>query len=932
MRGKYRPHYILEVVLLFIALAGFSASNSKANENNKYLDAVREFADNVLKYGRDTYGPKHTPLFVDGLNIHTHEPVKWIASNGDKWILSNLASQQNLFRTLDGLTKITGDPKYRQAAVEAIEYAFENLRSSNGLLYWGNFTAYDAQKEELFGWRIGKGYVHSLKAQFPYYELMWQVNPDVTRTYIESFWSAHVIDWSNLAMDRLGQFYDELEQAWRHEYRGGPIFLESGSGHSFFNTGTDLIYSAVLLTKFSGNKEPLVWAKRLANRYVDARHPNTGISYLMYTKPSFVASESYDDVLRKLVPGTTEFLPRLFPFSSNPISRKLEAGFNMSTPGTSTHSQVFFWQSLFLAGEMLDGEGSDFKQWALEELTAFGKASYRKKDNVYVPILTDGTNLEGYVVKEDGPLGPKGVTLEPVPVGPSDLWAYAQGYRVTGDEFMWDMTRSIAAGNKFGDIGATPSDRPRVRISTDCSDPYALLAFLELHRATGRNDFLKIAKEIGDNILEAKFHKGFFVASNSHIYSKFDAIYPIVLLHLHLVFMEEAPTISKVWPNTPFFEMSYRKKDVVIDNQIIYTLTESTEPPISLQEAAAVGDIDLVRSIIEKGAGVDAREDCFCYTALHRAVMGGHTDVVKLLLTKGADVAVKGGPSSQTPLHYAAEEGRKDIVELLIAKDADINTKNGAGETALDVPLKEYHQDIVKLFVAKGAEVSIHAAAFMGDIDKVKGFLERGGSVDTADATGQTLLHYATAGNYKDIAELLISNGANVNAVADKWKTPLGAAARTGSTDVAEYLITHGADVNAGEGYWTPLQEAAYYSKEMVKLLLAKGANINAGKWTALHSALDAGRLDIVELLLVKGADANVRNNKGRTPLNIVVDWYGNLEIVELLLSKGADINAKDKNGKTALSYAVENGHTEIVELLRKHGAKEDKAPESSPK
>ena len=45
------------------------------NESSRYLDAVRTFADNVFKYGRDTYGPKHTPLFVDGLNIHTHEPV-----------------------------------------------------------------------------------------------------------------------------------------------------------------------------------------------------------------------------------------------------------------------------------------------------------------------------------------------------------------------------------------------------------------------------------------------------------------------------------------------------------------------------------------------------------------------------------------------------------------------------------------------------------------------------------------------------------------------------------------------------------------------------------------------------------------------------------------------------------------------------------------
>jgi len=139
-----KPIKLFFFITLFIGLAIFHVGNLCAEENSKYLDVVREFADNVLKYGRDTYGPKHTPLFVDGLNIHTHEPVKWIAPNGDRWILSNLASQQNLFRTLDGLTKITGDPKYKQAAMDAIKYAFENLRSPNGLLYWGGHSAYDA--------------------------------------------------------------------------------------------------------------------------------------------------------------------------------------------------------------------------------------------------------------------------------------------------------------------------------------------------------------------------------------------------------------------------------------------------------------------------------------------------------------------------------------------------------------------------------------------------------------------------------------------------------------------------------------------------------------------------------------------------------------------------------------------------------------------
>ena len=304
MRGIRRTYPILKYFLLAICLAVIPAENLYAAEDSKYLDAVREFADNVLKYGRDTYGPKHTPLFVDGLMVRdpndpnygkdgVFKPVEWIAPNGDRWVLSNLASQQNFFRTLVGLTRITGDPKYKQAAMDAIKYAFENLRSPNGLLYWGNTTAYDIRGDEVVGWRIGDHHVHVLKAHLPYYELMWQVNPDVTKTFIESFWSAHVIDWSNLAMDRIGQFYDELEQAWRHEYRGGPTFLEWGSGLSFFNAGSDLVYAAASLAKLSGDKEPLIWAKRLVRRYVKTRHPQTGISYGMYTKPEWTTVPVY---------------------------------------------------------------------------------------------------------------------------------------------------------------------------------------------------------------------------------------------------------------------------------------------------------------------------------------------------------------------------------------------------------------------------------------------------------------------------------------------------------------------------------------------------------------------------------------------------------------------------------------------------------------
>jgi len=78
MGRQTKTHRTWRALLVTLALAAALPASLTADESSKYLDAVRQFADNVLKYGRDTYGPKHTPLFVDGLNIHTHEPVKWI--------------------------------------------------------------------------------------------------------------------------------------------------------------------------------------------------------------------------------------------------------------------------------------------------------------------------------------------------------------------------------------------------------------------------------------------------------------------------------------------------------------------------------------------------------------------------------------------------------------------------------------------------------------------------------------------------------------------------------------------------------------------------------------------------------------------------------------------------------------------------------------
>ncbi|MBL7189342.1 MAG: ankyrin repeat domain-containing protein [Phycisphaerae bacterium] len=721
MRGRFVSQAALGILLIWQFSACLGAETADPNETSKYLNAVREFGDNVLKYGRDTYGPKHTPLFVDGLNIHTHEPVKWISPDGEKWVLSNLASQQNLFRTLDGLSTITGDPKYKQAAMEAIEYAFANLRSRNGLIYWGINSAYDAQTDR----QCGKE-VHSLKCNYPYYELMWEVDSNATKQFIESFWSAHILDWVNLDMNRLCFFNEDVEEAWNHEYKRYPTFFKSKLSWGFgpLITASSLIHAGITLTKLSGEEQPFIWSRRLLGRYIDARHPKTGISKGIYNNPRFRMGE---DLKEHFVDPYTTFFPYI-PF--------VEFKYLYYPEDMEAHP----WLSIFLVGEMLGEEGEEFTRWALEELIAWGKASYRKNDNSFVPILTDGTNLEGYVWKNAPGTGSEGLVVKAIPADMPYFWAYSVAYHMTGDEFMWEMVRDIARGNNLGDIGETPSHTPNLKINTTCFHVYGLLGFLELYEKTHRPEYLQIAQHIGDNILANEFHKGFFVLSKRHLYASFDYIEPLALLHLDLAMKRKTGLVPRVWPNIAIFTTSYRHKEEGIDRRDIYTLTESSEPPLSLQEAVIVEDVNMVSTLVEKGISVESLDDSSFQTALHRAARVGHTKVTQLLLDEGAKVnAIDWGCC--TPLHYAIEGGYNEIVALLLEHGADVNLKNNTGQTPLDIALSKGNKEIIKLLLDKGAKItSLHQAVQLGDLAIAKALFKQGAGVNVKDKQGRTVL------------------------------------------------------------------------------------------------------------------------------------------------------------------------------------------------
>jgi len=235
-----------------------------------------------------------------------------------------------------------------------------------------------------------------------------------------------------------------------------------------------------------------------------------------------------------------------------------------------------------------------------------------------------------------------------------------------------------------------------------------------------------------------------------------------------------------------------------------------------------------------------------------------------------------------------------------------------------------------------------------------------------------TPLIYAARANSLETVRVLLDAGADINQVSGYGWSPLLVATQNRFYLLGKYLLERGANVNlANKGGWTPLYlatdnrniEGGDYpvrptdmdDLEYIKLLLAKGADVNArmidssetrtvftNQWldergaTAFLRASQSGDLQLMKLLLEHGADPKITTDLKVTALQVAagIGWVEGitserskeetLEAVRLLLDLGLDPNAQALTGRVALHGAGHKGATEVVKLLVSRGAKMD--------
>jgi ankyrin repeat protein len=402
------------------------------------------------------------------------------------------------------------------------------------------------------------------------------------------------------------------------------------------------------------------------------------------------------------------------------------------------------------------------------------------------------------------------------------------------------------------------------------------------------------------------------------------------------------------------------------------------ETPLML--AARTGNLDAMRVLLDHHADVNAKDKLRSTTALMWATEQSHPEAVKLLIEHGAAVGAQTDIDTRN-----ARNNLANTVKQRLHSSFGVLGKRGPGNDGTPAPPEgaPQAQSAPKPPVRAGGPAVASKTSPASEANAENDFAAFFRRAAKKDGGGLTPLVYAAREDCIECAKSLVEAGADVNQRTYYGWTPLLVATQNRHYKLAEYLLEHGANPNTpNKGGWTPLYlatdnrniEGGDYPVrtpdmdhlDFIKLLIAKGANVNARicgagstpedctgdstetrtnftmQWlfedgaTPFLRAAQSGDVELMKLLLAHGANPKIFTAHNVTPLavaagigwveGVTFEWSPeeNIEAVKMCLDLGIDPNVADDEGRTALHGAAHKGRLEVIQLLVDHGANLD--------
>ncbi len=332
------------------------------------------------------------------------------------------------------------------------------------------------------------------------------------------------------------------------------------------------------------------------------------------------------------------------------------------------------------------------------------------------------------------------------------------------------------------------------------------------------------------------------------------------------------------------------------------------------------------------------KTDSYGQTLAYACVLGGHLEMLQWLYKMDPAVLQHRRHDGWSLAHLAAAEGRVEILLWLQSQDLRlIEQKSKAGLTPLHVAAFNEQIPILKQLVKElKQQPSLILLVAEGPFHKTLEFLlENNIDPNTANPFKQTLLHLASQKGQGANVLCLLQKGAQINARDLSGRTSLFLAVQQGHREVVQVLLQHKADFTLTSiEQETVLHAAAFYGYTQILEDLLKHPACKSlvhvkdqdGK-SPLHKAVwGSSKPDVVALLIEYGADVNVKNNYGYTPLHWAAK-HGHTASAEVLLAKGAQIDLVNTNQGLAFDLAIRHGQDDFIRFFLQVPSKASQEP-----